>query len=79
MKLRILKVKWLGGCSDCFSVKQDTRQGGILSTHLYKVYISPLLDTVRNKRLGLLLGTVYIGDPTVADDFVCLTKSRKEL
>ena len=73
------KVKWLGDYSDGFSINQGVRQGGILSTHLYKVYIDPLLDILRSKRLGLHLGTVYIGDPTVADDLAFLTKLKDEL
>ena len=55
------KVKWLGDCGDRFPVNQGVRQGGILSTPLYKVYIHPLLDILKNKRLGFRLGTVYIG------------------
>ena len=37
-------VKWLGECSESFSVKQGVRQGGILSTHLYKVFIDAFLN-----------------------------------
>ena len=72
------KVKWLGDCSYGFSVNQGVKQGGILSIHIYKVYIDPLLDILRSKRLGLRLGTVYIGDPTVADDLAFLTTLKDE-
>lgn len=73
------KVKWLGDCSQDFPINQGVRQGGILSTHLYKVYIDPLLEILKSKRLGFRLGTVYIGSPTVADDVTFLTKLREEL
>ena len=73
------KVKWLGECSDGFPVMQGVKQGGILSTHLYKTYIDPLLKTLNSKRLGLYLGTVYIGVPTVADDLAYLSKYKDEL
>ncbi|MCG8048963.1 MAG: reverse transcriptase family protein [Candidatus Thiodiazotropha endolucinida] len=73
------KVKWLGDCSDAFPINQGVRQGGVLSTHLYKVYVDPLLELLKSKRLGYRLGTVYLGSPTVADDVTFLTKFREEL
>ena len=33
------KIKWFGGLSNSFPINQGVRQGGILSTDLYKVYI----------------------------------------
>ena len=44
------------------------RQGGILSTHLYKIYIDELLNILKSKRLGLKIGTDYLGSPACADD-----------
>ena len=39
-------IKWAGRTSQRFSVNQGVRQGGILSTDLYKLYINPyLLDS----------------------------------
>ena len=37
-------VKWQGEISEKFKVDQGVRQGGILSTDLYKVYSNNLLD-----------------------------------
>ena len=37
-------VKWEGAVSETFQVWQGVRQGGILSTDLYKVYGNGLLD-----------------------------------
>lgn len=73
------KIKWLGDCSDGFPINQGLRQGGILSTLLYKVYVDPLLELLKSKGLGYRLGTIYIGSPTVADDVTFLTKFREEL
>jgi hypothetical protein len=36
-------IKWVGQTSQPFVVNQGVRQGGILSTDLYKLYINPLL------------------------------------
>ncbi|MCW4346819.1 MAG: reverse transcriptase family protein [Candidatus Thiodiazotropha endolucinida] len=73
------KVKWFGGLSDSFPINQGVRQGGILSTHLYKVYIDELLHILRSKRLGLKIGTTHIGNPTCADDVALLASSAEEL
>ena len=73
------KVKFLDGLSDSFSINQGVRQGGILSTCLYKIYIDELLKILKSKRLGLRIGTVYIGCPTCADDVALMALSPDEL
>ena len=73
------KVKWVGGLSDSFPINQGVRQGGILSTHIYKIYIDPLLDILKSKRLGLRIGATHIGNPTCADDVVLPAPSVEEL
>ena len=47
--------------------------------HLYKVCVNPLLNIPKDKRLGFRLGTVYIGNPTVAGDVAYLSRLRHEL
>lgn len=73
------KVKWVDGISDSFPINQGVRQGGILSTSLYKVYIDELLRILKSKRLGLRIGSVYIGCPTCADDVALLALTPDEL
>ena len=34
------KIKWHGQLSEKFSIQQGVRQGSILSSHLYKMYVS---------------------------------------
>ena len=60
-------------------MKQGIRQGGILSTHLYKTYIDPILNILQDKKLGFKLGAAYVGQPTVADDLAFLSKFKDEL
>ena len=72
-------MKWLEDCSDSFAVNQGVRQGAKLSTHLYKIYMDPLLDILKDKRLGFRLGTVYTRSPTVTDDVVYLLRLQSEL
>lgn len=73
------KVKWVDGISNSFPINQGVRQGGILSTSLYKVYIDELLRILKSKRLGLRIGSVYIGCPACADDVALLALTTDEL
>jgi hypothetical protein len=62
------RVKWKEELSNTYPVLQGVRQGGILSTHLYKIFIQDLLLELEENSLGYHLGNVYIGTPTCADD-----------
>ncbi|CAC5423557.1 unnamed protein product [Mytilus coruscus] len=70
------KVKWMG---DTFNIKQGVRQGGILSTHLYKLYVQDILEELKNNSIGFLLGNIYIGAPTCADDIALLSSDTSEM
>ncbi len=72
-------VRWEGEFSRVYQVMQGVRQGGILSPHLYKMYINNLLDTMTEIRMGLTIGNVYIGTPTCADDLLLLSRDEHEL
>ncbi|VDI23993.1 Hypothetical predicted protein [Mytilus galloprovincialis] len=73
------KVKWMGDISDSFNIKQGIRQGGILSTHLYKLYVQDLLEELKNNSIGFQLGNIYIGAPTCADDIALLSSDSSEM
>ena len=73
------RVKWSGHISDPFPIQQGVRQGGILSTCLYKTYINELLLTLERNRVGTHIGTTYVGCPTVADDLALLANSTSDL
>lgn len=73
------KVKWKGIQSRPFPILQGVRQGGILSTGLYKTYINDLLLSLEEQQLGSFIGTTYIGCPTVADDVALISYSPDEL
>lgn len=73
------KVKWLGEIGPSFDILQGVRQGGVLSTFLYKTYINNVLVELKNNRLGLSIGTTYIGCPTVADDVCLISECKDEL
>ena len=45
------QVKWNGYTSKYFNIKQGVRQGGVLSTRLYKSYINDLPLELEKKRI----------------------------
>lgn len=46
------QVKWRSDTSDSFSIQQGVRQGGILSTELYKIFVNDLLNCIETSQLG---------------------------
>ena len=74
-----LMVKWQGECSESFAINQGVRQGGILSPHLYKMYVNPLLEDLKRNALGAHIGTIYTGCLAMADDFLFLSNCPEEL
>ncbi|CAC5360622.1 unnamed protein product [Mytilus coruscus] len=73
------RVNWKGQHSNSFPVQQGVRPGGILSTHLYKIYIEDLLIQLEDSNIGLYLGTNYAGCSTCADDILLLSNSDEEM
>ena len=51
------------------------RQGGILSTDLYKLYtcINPLLDRLQDVGIGLKIGNINVNNTGCADDITLLS------
>ena len=49
------------------------RQGGILSTDLYKLYINPLLDRLQDVGIGLKIGNINVNNTGCADDIALLS------
>ena len=75
------RVKWKGELSNTYPVLQGVtvRQGGILSTHLYKIFVQDLLLELEENSLGYHLGNVYIGTPTCADDVAIIERDSNNL
>ncbi len=72
-------VRWKGIDSRTYPVAQGVKQGGILSPLLYKCYLNDLLTSMANAGLGLRIGGIYLGTPTVADDVLLLSSHSIEL
>ena len=72
-------VRWKGSYSQTFEVAKGVRQGAILSTSLYKLYINDLLNSMAKANVGISLGNVYAGTPTCADDQLLIANSKEEM
>ncbi len=68
-------VVWDGTTSRHYSTKQGVKQGGVLSTNMYKEYINPLLQTIESEGLGAKIGNTHIASSTYADDILLLDLS----
>ena len=72
-------VKWEGQISSKFEVTQGVRQGGILSTDLYKLYINPLLDRLEQSGLGCKIGNVLCNVTACADDVALISQKATDM
>ena len=70
------RIKWKNDLNDSLKIFQSVRQGGILSTHFYKVYVNGFLVELRMNSLGKYINFIYVGCPTCADDVL---KDQEEL
>ena len=72
-------VCWCGQTSEPFEVQQGVRQGGVLSTDLYKVYYNPMLKRVTGLLIGGMVGEVCCAAPACADDMTFTSDDKEEL
>ena len=68
-------VRWLSCHSDCFTVSNGVRQGGVLSPLLFRVYVRDLISTVVNSKIGCFIAGVCVNLLAYADDIVLLSPS----
>ena len=73
------QVKWSGYTSKNFNIKQGVRQGGVLSTGMYKSYINDLPLGLEKRGLCLTIGLEYYDSPLCADDIVLMSTDDAEI
>ncbi|MES9883665.1 MAG: reverse transcriptase family protein [Sedimenticola sp.] len=66
------RVSVNGVTSSVFPVKQGVRQGGVMSTWLYLLYVEDLSEYLQSSQLGSQVGNIRCGNPTLADDIALL-------
>ena len=72
-------IKWEGSISEPFQVHQGVKQGGVLSTDLYKVYNNRSLDRLAITRGGFRIGEICCAAPTCADDTAPMSEELSPL
>jgi len=68
-------VRWGSTFSDMFSLSRGIRQGGVLSPHLFAVYIDDLINVVENTGVGCRMCSVPTCIILYADDILLLAPS----
>ncbi len=69
-------VLWEGESSKPYHIKQGVRQGGILSTDLYKLFLDQLLHRLQSTDLGMKIGPTHIAATACADDLILMSPSK---
>ena len=64
------KVHCHGAHSNSWKIEKGSRQGGILSAHLFSIYIDQILETLLKENYGCYLGINKINVQAYADDLV---------
>ena len=65
--------------SEPFFIRRGVRQGGVLSSFLYLIYINDLLTCLENSKLGTYVCNTYSGNTALADDIALLAINPKNL
>ena len=65
--------------SQSFPVKQGVRQGGVTSTRYYLLFVDGLLQKLQELGIGCTIGSIRLGNPTLADDLVLIGPNLKSL
>jgi len=65
-------VRVASSTSGPFDVVRGVREGGVVSTFLYLVYVNDLLNDLEARKNGAKVMTVNTGNPTFADDIALI-------
>ena len=72
-------VKWQDSISSCFNVQNGVRQGAIISSLLFSLYIDVLISRLKDSGIGCAISNTYYGAFGYADDVALPSPSRKGL
>ena len=68
-------VRWGSAFSDMFRLSRGVRQGGVLSPHLFAIYIDDIINVVENTGVGCRLRSLPMCIILYADDILLLAPS----
>ena len=72
-------VKWNSAMSDPFDIKNGVKQGAVISAPLFAMYVNPLLDKIKQCKVGCFIGGLCANAFCYADDLVLLSPSCSAL
>ena len=72
-------VKWNGVFSETFRVYSGVRQGGVLSPHLFALYVDDLISELRRLNDGCHVLDLFLACIVYADDICLLAPCRSAL
>ena len=71
--------KWNAAVSDSFKVPTGVKQGGILSPHLFIIYVDELLNRLRKRGVGCHVLNTFLGAILFADDLCLIAPTRRAM
>ena len=72
-------VRWNGHYSRTFAVQSGVRQGGVLSPHLFAIYVDDLIVKLRKLKVGCHISNEFLAALVYADNFCLMAPSRTAL
>ena len=72
------RIKWAGELSHPINIRQEVRQGGVISTGHYKRYKNTFLLQLEDRFTGIKIGATGITHVTVADDVELLAEDHPD-
>ena len=74
-----LRVKWRHAVLNCFTVRNEVKQGDVLSHLLFAIYNDSLLKRLGESGVGCQMVGHFTGALAYADDITLLSLSMSEL
>ena len=75
----LVRISWNGVYSNSFPVKNGVKQGAVISTVLICCYIGKLLFNLETKGMGCVIGKLFVGALSYADDIVLIARTSRAM